>query len=102
MTTLVVPPVKRSQIAPTHRNVVPAVAAATRILELLRADERVLGISEISRALHMSKATVYRIVHTLATAEYLERDDERGRYRLGRKLVQLGSVAISRLDVPRL
>src|SRR5438132_7663446 len=102
MTSLLVPPVKRRRTAPARRNVVPAVAAATRILELLRADERALGISEISRTLRMSKATVYRLVHTLAAAEYLERDGDRGRYRLGRKLIQLGSVAMSRLDVARL
>ena len=81
---------------------VPAVVSATRILDLLRSDDGALGISDISRTLHMSKATVYRLVHTLAMAEYIELDGERGRYRLGRKLVQLGSVAISRLDVARL
>ncbi len=72
---------------------------ATRILDLLCVSDSGHRISDIGRALDMSKASVFRIVRTLAAAEYVELDVETTTYRLGRKLMQLGSAVLARLDV---
>jgi IclR family KDG regulon transcriptional repressor len=77
----------------------PAVAGAIHILDRFLEHDRPMGITELSRAVGLSKATAFRIVHTLAAAEVLECDPVAGKYRLGRKLLQLGSAVLARLDV---
>jgi IclR family transcriptional regulator, KDG regulon repressor len=80
----------------------PAVDATLQILDLLLASDAPKGITDLSRELGLSKATAFRIVHTLADAEVLECDPAQGKYRLGRKLLQLGSAVLTRLDVPEI
>jgi IclR family KDG regulon transcriptional repressor len=77
----------------------PAVSGAIQILDLFLARDRPMGITDLSRELGLSKATAFRIVHTLADAEILECDPAHGKYHLGRKLLQLGSAVLARLDV---
>ena len=77
----------------------PAVSGAIQILDLFLVRDQPMGITDLSRELGLSKATAFRIVHTLAAAEILECDPDRGKYRLGRKLLQLGSAVLARLDV---
>ena len=77
----------------------PAVSGAIQILDLFLVHDEPMGITDLSRELGLSKATAFRIVHTLAAAEILERDRDQGKYRLGRKLLQLGSAVLARLDV---
>jgi DNA-binding IclR family transcriptional regulator len=77
----------------------PAVHGALQILDLFLAHDEPLGITDLSRQLGLSKATTFRIVHTLADGEFLECEPTLGKYRLGRKLLQLGSTVLSRMDV---
>ena len=77
----------------------PAVAGAIHILDQFLISNQPMGITELSRHVGLSKATAFRIVHTLADAEILECDPTHGKYRLGRKLLQLGSAVLARLDV---
>src|SRR5262249_13198298 len=77
----------------------PAVSGAIQILDRFLMSDQPRGITELSRELGLSKATAFRIVHTLADAEVLECDPTHGKYRLGRKLLQLGSAVLARLDV---
>lgn len=86
----------RARAAPS---LAPAVAGATRILDLLGASDEALRMSDISRALGISKASVFRIMRALAAAEYVELDDQTATYRLGRKLMLLGSSVLARLDL---
>jgi DNA-binding IclR family transcriptional regulator len=52
--------------------------------------------------LQMSKSTVHRLLMVLGRHRLVERDLDSGRYRLGLKLVELGSVALLRVDLHRL
>lgn len=90
---------QRAVVQESAHALAPAVEGATRILDLLRVSENGYRISEIGRALDISKASVFRIVRTLAAAEYVELDDETTTYRLGRKLMLLGSAVLARLDL---
>ncbi|MGE5552490.1 MAG: IclR family transcriptional regulator [Betaproteobacteria bacterium] len=79
-----------------------AVKTVERALSLLdlftfRTPERTF--TELCRETGLSKATVKRLVHTLETHRYLERDERTGRYRLGLKLFQLGNVVAAHLEV---
>src|SRR5262245_64193094 len=58
-----------------------------------------LGTNEIARRTGINASTVSRLLATLANARMVEHVSATGRYRLGPRLLQLGSVVLSRLDL---
>jgi DNA-binding IclR family transcriptional regulator len=72
---------------------------ALSIVDVLAASDRALGASEISEHLRLNKSTVHRLMAVLERKYYVERDVQTGKYRLGLKLAELGSVALSRFDL---
>jgi DNA-binding MarR family transcriptional regulator len=56
------------------------------VLACFPLDGTTLGIAELARRLDMSPSATHRYVSTLLAAELLERDPERRRYRLARRL----------------
>ncbi|HEV7935707.1 MAG TPA: IclR family transcriptional regulator [Actinomadura sp.] len=73
----------------------PARTAAGRLLDVLdafSADHPVLTLSEISRRAGMSLTTTHRLVGELTCWGGLQRD-ERGRYRIGLRLLEVASLS---------
>ena len=58
-----------------------------------------LSLSQISRALKLHKSTAHRLVMVLERHRLVERNLDTGRYRLGLKLFELGTRAVSQLDL---
>lgn len=54
-------------------------------------------LQEITNELDMCKSTVHRIVSELHASNYAERNDERKKYRLGLKFVDIFSHVISKI-----
>jgi IclR family acetate operon transcriptional repressor len=77
---------------------VAAVERALSVLEIL-ADEVDLGVNEIARRLEISPSSASRLLGTLAGHGLVERIEKTGRYRLGVRLLQLGTHVLQRLDV---
>lgn len=75
---------------------------AFAILNALAVSDACLGPTELGERLALSKSTVYRLLSVLERNRLVERDLDTGRYRLGLKLVELGSIALSRVDLHRL
>lgn len=71
---------------------VPAVDKCVEILELLSSRKKPMGASEISKALHMNKSTVFNIVHTLDDLKILEKDKS-DKFQFGVRLHILGKAA---------
>jgi DNA-binding IclR family transcriptional regulator len=71
---------------------------ATRLLDLLAAT-REATTAELADALDEPRSSVHRLVNVLAELDLIEPGSQRGRYRLGLKLLRLGSAVVSRLDV---
>lgn len=72
---------------------VSSVIHATKILEFYAAQrEEYLSLTEISRALHMHKTTVYRILRTLQSVGWIEQSSTNGRYRLGTGILLVASA----------
>lgn len=65
------------------------------------ADREECGISELSRELGISKASVARIVAALERGRFLSRNPETGRYRLGVGLMFFGSLVRERSELAR-
>ena len=69
------------------------------ILEELSTAGRPLGITDLSRRLGLSKGSVSRFVTTLLQRNYVLRDPDTAKYRLGLRLIKLGHMAAAKLDI---
>jgi DNA-binding IclR family transcriptional regulator len=74
---------------------------AIRIMELLGRNEE-LGVSKISQELELPKSSVYGILSTLNHKGFVDKDNERSRYSLGLKLVELGNMARANLELRKI
>ena len=72
---------------------------ALQILELFDEHKTELRISEISIATGLHKSTLHSLLKTLQAAGYIDQNAENGRYRLGLKLIERGSLVVSSIDM---
>lgn len=73
----------------------PFVGAADKALLVLSAfsrEEPQLGVTEISRRLNMDKGNVHRLLATLERRGFVRRVGQRGRYAVGPKTFEIGSI----------
>jgi IclR family acetate operon transcriptional repressor len=68
-------------------------------LDVLAESGEDLSWAQMEGRLHFDKSTYYRLLRTLEHHRYAERDAETGKYRLGSKLLELGSRAAARFDL---
>src|SRR4029077_1562207 len=69
------------------------------ILSSYHSDRPLIGVSELSRELELSRSTAHRYVTTLAQLGYLQQDADSKRYRLGPKVLDLGFAALNAMDL---
>jgi IclR family transcriptional regulator, pca regulon regulatory protein len=69
------------------------------ILSSFHSDRPLIGVSELSRGLDLSRSTAHRYVATLTKLGYLQQDPDSKRYRLGPKVLDLGFSAINSMDL---
>jgi DNA-binding IclR family transcriptional regulator len=93
-----------AQAAKTHsnksiirENPVRSLAKAVLLLEAL-AEEREATPRRLSEVLHEPRTTVYRLLTGLQALDMVEAGSRAGTYRLGWRLLRLGSAVIERLD----
>lgn len=78
---------------------VPAVERAIQMLKALGSSDADQRLSDLSRALGISKSTAYQLLQTLEAHGLVERDPESRRYRLGYGLIELAGPVLGRLDL---
>jgi IclR family transcriptional regulator, KDG regulon repressor len=69
------------------------------LLDVLADSTQDLSWAQMEGRLNFDKSTYYRLLRTLEHHRYAERDTETGKYRLGSKLLELGSRAAARFDL---
>jgi DNA-binding IclR family transcriptional regulator len=82
-----------------------AIQSVERALDILEAFERgpaEIGVSELGRETGLHKSTVFGLLNTLCRRGYVEKNPESGKYRLGLRAFQIGSVVLNRMDLPAL
>lgn len=85
------------------KQLVATIERALSVLDLMAAtDSDDLGVTEIARALALSKAVVHRVLVTLVAREYLQVDANTRRYSLGPMALVLGSAYLAQLDLRNL
>lgn len=72
-----------------------------QVLECFSAREPELTVLQLARKTGLPRTTVHRLVDSLRAVGLLEQDSGRERYRLGLKLFELGSSAITNLPLHR-
>lgn len=69
------------------------------ILSSFRSGKPLLGVSELSREVGLSRSTTHRYVATLAGLGYLRQDSGTRKYRLGPRVLDLGFSAINSMEL---
>jgi DNA-binding IclR family transcriptional regulator len=78
---------------------VGAVQRAFNVLDALAEADGELGTTEIARRTGINASSVSRLLATLVEGGLVEHMQDSGRYRLGLRLLQLGNIALARLDL---
>lgn len=68
------------------------------IIELLSTEQQGLGVTEISKRTNLHKTTVHRILSSLSSRGYVEKDKS-SEYKIGRKLIEIVSCHINDLEL---
>lgn len=72
------------------------------IMDFIAAARAECGLAEITQALRLPKSTVHRLLMVMERHRLVERNPGSERYRLGLKLFELQSLAISKIDIAQL
>src|SRR3981081_203787 len=87
--------------APDKRQNVKSLFKMLDVLECFSASDRELSVIQMAQRTGLPRTTVHRIVESLRSVGFLEREASRERYRLGLKLFELGNTAITNLPLYR-
>lgn len=77
------------------------VSRALDVLLAFSEAEPELTLTEISARLGMHKSTVYRMLATLESRRFVQRDAASGKYRLGTRILELASLVSEHSDLQR-
>jgi IclR family transcriptional regulator, KDG regulon repressor len=69
------------------------------ILDALAEAKEEMGATEVAGCLNLHKSTVHRLLVTLERHRFVEKNPKSAKYKLGWRLFELGSVAVSRVDL---
>jgi DNA-binding IclR family transcriptional regulator len=90
---------KRTMTGNKRKTTVQSLQRGLEILVAVAKAEQAVGITELSRQFGLAKGSISRLVTTLVQQSFLTRDPETAKYRISSKVWELGSGAVSRLDV---
>jgi IclR family KDG regulon transcriptional repressor len=76
-----------------------SVSRALRTIELLAESRDGIGVTVIAEMLGVNKASASRLLSTLATHGYAERDSDTRRYQIGPRIVSLSRIILSRMAI---
>jgi DNA-binding IclR family transcriptional regulator len=82
----------------SNNYMVPALEKGLMILEKLARSEELLRITDIHEQMGIPKTSVFMILSTLETMEYIEKVDD-NRYRLTMKIYNIGNEILAKYDI---
>ncbi|WP_417252288.1 IclR family transcriptional regulator [Castellaniella sp.] len=91
-------PSLHDSVADTSAVTIQVLDRAMRILDVLASQRDPVALKDLAAATGLHASTTHRILADLAVGRYVERVDS-GLYRLGMRLLELGSLVKGRLDV---
>lgn len=78
---------------------IQSLARGLAILDLFAQADHSLSITEIAQALSIDKSSASRMVRTLVNHDYVQPDGQTRRYRLGKRLHQIGWQLVNRMPL---
>jgi PcaR/PcaU/PobR family beta-ketoadipate pathway transcriptional regulator len=84
------------------RYIVPALSRGLALLEAFSAERPSLTLSELSKAVGLSRSSTYRLVYTLEDMGFLLRDKGNKSYRLGTRILGLGFAYLASQELVEL
>lgn len=84
------------------RYIVPALSRGLALLEAFSAERPSLTLSELSKAVGLSRSSTYRLVYTLEDMGFLLRDKGNKAYRLGTRILGLGFAYLASQELVEL
>jgi IclR family pca regulon transcriptional regulator len=74
---------------------VPGLERGLRVLEILATAPQPMTLTQIARALEVSRSSAFRIVYTLRQLEFLKDGEQQNTYALGARVLNLGFAYLS-------
>lgn len=78
---------------------IKSIKRSVQILKSFTLQSKELGITELSRILHLHKSTIHRILVTLEDEHIVLQNQATKKYRLGMKLFELGNIAKEQIEI---
>lgn len=78
---------------------VPGLERGLRVLEILAAASRPMTLTELAKALDVSRSSAFRIVYTLRRMEFLKDGEQQNTYTLGARILNLGFAYLSQQSI---
>ncbi|WP_366922049.1 IclR family transcriptional regulator [Metallumcola ferriviriculae] len=82
-----------------QQHIINSVDRSIDVLFAFTAEKPELGISELSQKIGLNKSTVFRLLKTLEYRGMIMQNPDNQKYRLGLKLLDLGNMAISQIEI---
>ena len=70
-----------------------------KVLSYIASADRPVGITDLNRQLGLAKGSIARLVATLLEQDFLVRDPDTAKYRVGIKMWTLGHQAVAKIDI---
>ena len=80
-------------------NLVQTIERASSILDILGQSPQGISVGELSAKIKLPKGTTHRLLSSLSYLGYVRQDSKTRNYFLGLKLVELGNLLLSQLDL---
>jgi IclR family pca regulon transcriptional regulator len=78
---------------------VPGLHRGLRVLEILGAAETPMSLSEIARAMELSRSSAYRLVYTLRHMEFIREAEQANTFTLGARVLNLGFAYLNQQPI---
>jgi IclR family KDG regulon transcriptional repressor len=86
---------------PKERYSINSIIRASNILKCLSGGKTHFKISELARHLGLDRSTTYRILLSLESTGFVEKDEEAGTYSLGLAAFEIGNAYLRQMDLIR-
>jgi DNA-binding IclR family transcriptional regulator len=81
-----------------ERYIINSIIRGCNILRCISRERRHFKISELARQLQLDRSTTYRILLSLESCGFVEKDERTGEYSLGMTAFEIGNAFLSQMD----
>lgn len=78
---------------------VPGLYRGLRVLEILGAADDAMSLSDIARAMELSRSSAFRLVYTLRQMDFLKEGAQKNTYTLGARVLNLGFAYLNQQPI---